>query len=124
VTVGGHTVTHRNLAQAAERTVEWEMAENRKFLQNKTGQPVAHFAYPFGHPGACGIREAEIACKVGFFTSVTTRLGTLFAEHIHHLHSLPRVHVACDETPSTIRCKIDGVYRAIQSRWGDPVARM
>jgi peptidoglycan/xylan/chitin deacetylase (PgdA/CDA1 family) len=124
VTIGGHTMSHRNLAHASEQTVEWEMAENRRFLRERTGQPVAHFAYPFGHPRACGIREATIACKVGFRTAVTTRLGTLFAEHAHHLHSLPRVHFACDETPSTLRCKIDGVYRAIQSRWGSPVARM
>jgi peptidoglycan/xylan/chitin deacetylase (PgdA/CDA1 family) len=124
VTIGGHTTTHRNLAEASEPTAEWEMAENRKFLQATTGQPIEHFAYPFGHPRACGTREAEIARKVGFRTAVTTRLGALFAEHAHHLHSLPRLHLACDETPSTLRCKIDGVYQAIQSRWGNPVARM
>jgi hypothetical protein len=37
---------------------------------------------------------------------------------------LPRIHLACDDTRATLRCKTDGVYRAIQSRWGDPVARM
>jgi peptidoglycan/xylan/chitin deacetylase (PgdA/CDA1 family) len=124
VTVGGHTATHRNLAEASEPAVEWEMAENRKFLQATTGQPVEHFAYPFGHVRACGNREAEIARKVGFRTAVTTRLGALFPEHADLLYSLPRVHLACDETPSTLRCKIDGVYRAIQSHWGNPVARM
>lgn len=124
VTIGGHSMTHRNLAQASKSSVEWEMAENRKFLKDRTGAPVAHFAYPFGHPRACGMREAEIAREVGFRTAVTTRLGALFAEHADHLHSLPRVHIGCDETPSTLRCKVDGVYRAIQSRWGSPVARM
>jgi peptidoglycan/xylan/chitin deacetylase (PgdA/CDA1 family) len=124
VTIGGHTTTHRNLAQASAPEVEWELAENRKFLQAATGQPVEHFAYPFGHARACGPREAKIARKVGFRTAVTTRLGALFGEHAHHLHCLPRVHLACDETQSTLRCKIDGVYRAIQSRLGDPVARM
>jgi peptidoglycan/xylan/chitin deacetylase (PgdA/CDA1 family) len=124
VTIGGHTTTHRNLAQATAPEVEWELAENRKFLQAVTGQPVVHFAYPFGHARACGPREAQIARKVGFRTAVTTRTGALFAEHVHHLHSLPRVHLACDETPSTLRCKVDGVYRAIQSRLGNPVARM
>jgi peptidoglycan/xylan/chitin deacetylase (PgdA/CDA1 family) len=124
VTIGGHTSTHRNLAQASERTVEWELAENRRFLQGATGQPVEHLAYPFGHPRACGRREANLARKVGFRTAVTTRLGALFPEHADDLHSLPRLHLACDETASTLRCKIDGVYRAIQSRWGNPVARM
>jgi peptidoglycan/xylan/chitin deacetylase (PgdA/CDA1 family) len=124
VTIGGHTTTHRNLAEAPAPAVEWELVENRKFLQTVTGQPIAHFAYPFGHALACGLREAQIARNVGFRTAVTTRMGALFAEHVHHLHSLPRVHLACDETPSTLRCKVDGVYRAIQSRLGNPVARM
>ncbi|MBV8826135.1 MAG: polysaccharide deacetylase family protein [Bradyrhizobiaceae bacterium] len=124
VTIGGHTTTHRNLAEAPAPAVEWEMAENRRFLQEITGQPIDHFAYPFGHARACGEREARICREVGFRTAVTTRAGTLFAEHAHELHALPRLHLAGDDTPSTLRCKVDGVYRAIQSRFGDPVARM
>jgi peptidoglycan/xylan/chitin deacetylase (PgdA/CDA1 family) len=124
VTIGGHTTTHRNLAEAPTAAVEWEMAENRRFLQEVTGQPVEHFAYPFGHARACGEREAQICREVGFRTAVTTRTGTLFAEHAHALHALPRLHLAGDDTASTLRCKVDGVYRAIQSRFGDPVARM
>jgi peptidoglycan/xylan/chitin deacetylase (PgdA/CDA1 family) len=124
VTIGGHTTTHQNLAQASVETVRWEMAENRKFLQDTTGRPVEHFAYPFGHERACGSREAEISRSVGFRTATTTRLGALFPEHAQHLHALPRLHLSCDDTPSTLRCKTDGVYRAIHSRWGDPVARM
>src|SRR5262249_21733222 len=124
VTIGGHTTTHQNLAQASAHTAEWEMAENRKFLQDVTDRPVEHFAYPFGHARACGPREAEISRKVGFATAVTTRMGALFPEHADHLHALPRMHLACDDTASTLRCKLDGVHRAIHSRWGHPVARM
>jgi peptidoglycan/xylan/chitin deacetylase (PgdA/CDA1 family) len=124
VTIGGHTSTHTNLARASTATVEWEMAENRRFLQDKTGRAVAHFAYPFGHSRACGAREAEIARKLGFRTATTTRPGALFPEHADHLHALPRIHLAGDDTPSTMRCKIDGVYRAIHTRWGHPVAHM
>jgi peptidoglycan/xylan/chitin deacetylase (PgdA/CDA1 family) len=124
VTIGGHTTTHRNLAQASAATVQWEMAENRKFLQAATGTPVEHFAYPFGHPRACGDREAEISRSVGYRTAATTRHGALFPEHAHHLHALPRIHLACDDTRATLRCKTDGVYRAIHSRWGNPVAHM
>lgn len=124
VTIGGHTATHRNLAQASASTVHGEMAENRRFLQDVTGQPVEHFAYPFGHERACGGREARICREVGFRTAVTTRAGTLFSEHTHDLYALPRLLLACDDTSSTLRCKVDGVYRAIHSRFGDAVARM
>jgi peptidoglycan/xylan/chitin deacetylase (PgdA/CDA1 family) len=124
VTIGGHTTTHRNLALASAAEVEWEIAENRKFLQHTIARRIEHFAYPFGHPRACGEREAAICRKVGFRTAVTTRHGKLFAEHGQHLHALPRVHLADDDTRSTLRCKTDGVCRAIYSRLGDPVARM
>jgi peptidoglycan/xylan/chitin deacetylase (PgdA/CDA1 family) len=124
VTIGGHTTTHPNLAQVSTSGAHWEMAENRRFLQDVTGQPVEHFAYPFGHERACGDREAQICREVGFRTAVTTRAGALFAEHAHDLHALPRLHLAGDDTASTLRCKVDGVYRAIHSRFGDPVARM
>ena len=124
VTIGGHTTTHRNLAETSEATVRWEMAENRTFLEQTTGATIEHFAYPFGHERACGDREAKVCRDVGFKTAVTTRNGALFPEHAEHLHALPRIHLAWEDTPSTLRCKVDGVYRAIQSRFGDPVARM
>ena len=124
VTIGGHTMTHNNLAQASAEAVEWEMTANREFLQDTTDKPVQHFAYPFGNANACGAREAEIARSVGFRTAVTTRHGAMFSEHRHHLYAIPRIRLACDDTPSTLRCKVDGVYRAIQSRFRDPVARM
>lgn len=124
VTIGGHTTSHRNLAEASASAVRSEIVENRRFLQNVTGQPVEHFAYPFGHERACGDREARICREIGFRTAVTTRPGTLFAEHAEDLHALPRVHLGCGDTSSTLRCKVDGFYRAIRSRFGDPVVRM
>jgi peptidoglycan/xylan/chitin deacetylase (PgdA/CDA1 family) len=124
VTIGGHTTTHLNLARASAATVRAEMADNRRFLQNVTRQRVAHNAYPFGHAGACGAREAAIAEDVGFRTSVTTRAGTIFPEHRDHLHALPRVCLTRDESVSTLQCKLNGLSRAINSRFGDPVALM
>jgi peptidoglycan/xylan/chitin deacetylase (PgdA/CDA1 family) len=124
VTIGGHTTTHLNLARASAATARSEMADNRQFLQNLTGEPIAHNAYPFGHAGACGAREAAISQSVGFHTAVTTRAGTLFPEHRDHLHALPRVCLTRDESVSTLRCKLNGLSRVINSRFGSPVALM
>lgn len=124
VTIGGHTTTHCNLARALAGTVRSEMAENRKFLQELTGTAVNHNAYPFGHSGACGEREAEISQSLGFRTAVTTRVGTLFPEHRDHRHALPRTCLTRHETTSTLYCKLNGFNRAVNSRFGDPVARM
>jgi len=124
VTIGGHTTTHPNLARAPAATVRVEMAENRRFLEELTGMPVVHNAYPFGHAGACGEREADISRALGFRTSVTMRAGTIFPEHRCHLHALPRVCLTRRENASTLYCKLNGLGRAISSRFGDPIAVM
>jgi peptidoglycan/xylan/chitin deacetylase (PgdA/CDA1 family) len=124
VTVGAHTTSHRNLAEASAAEVHAEMQLNRKFLQETIGTTVMHFAYPFGNARACEKREAEISRSLGFRTAVTTRHGAIFAEHLLHLHALPREPLSCHDSGSTLRCKIDGLYRAYHSRLGDPVAHM
>ena len=124
VTIGGHTMTHCNLARASASTARWEVAENRRFLQEVTGKPVDHFAYPFGHERACGEREADISREMRFRTAVTSRWGTLFAEHANHRHSLPRLHLAWNDTSATLRCKVDGFDRVMRSGFKDPIVRM
>jgi peptidoglycan/xylan/chitin deacetylase (PgdA/CDA1 family) len=124
VTIGGHTTTHIALAQATAPAVDKEMRDNRVFLEGVVQTPIRHFAYPFGNLEACGAREAKIAAAAGFRSAVTTRRGTLFPEHRQHLHELPREPLTYEETPSSMRCKVDGFYRALHSRLGDPVARM
>lgn len=124
VTVGAHTITHANLARAPGESVLREMAESRAQLEAITGKPVLHFAYPFGHKAACGEREAALAGEAGFATAVTTRRGTLFPDHLEHLHALPREPLSDADTRYSLRCKLDGVYRAASSGWNAPVARM
>jgi peptidoglycan/xylan/chitin deacetylase (PgdA/CDA1 family) len=121
VTVGAHGMRHIKLAQASPAAVEQEMAGSRRTLEEIIGREVKHFAYPFG---SCGQREAEVARSIGFRTSVTTRRGTLFVEHLDHLHALPRETIWRRDTHSSLRCKVDGTYRAFSSRLGDPVARL
>ena len=124
VTIGGHTTTHPNLKRSDAAAVRWEMAENRKFLQELTATTVCHHAYPFGHSHACGEREADISHSLGFRTAVTTRPGTIFPEHRNHLHALPRICLTARENASTLHCKLNGLSRAINSRFGAPIASM
>lgn len=124
VTIGGHSTSHPNFKRTPAKAVRSEMTENRKFLEELTGKPVVHNAYPFGHAGACGDREAAISRAVGFRTGVTTRAGMLFPEHRDYLHALPRVCLSWGENAATLQCKLNGLSRAINSRFGHPVARM
>jgi len=124
VTIGTHTARHINLARAPAHEVEREMITGRRALENILGREVVHFAYPFGNARACGPREAQIARDVGFRTAVTLRRGTLFPEHRDRLYALPREPLTGDDNPATLQSKVAGVNRALQSLFGDPVARM
>lgn len=121
VTIGAHGARHINLARASEAEAEQEMTASRRLLEGIIGREVVHFAYAFGD---CGPREARIAQRVGFRSAVTTLRGTLFPEHLNHLHALPREPLDRNDTPSTLRCKVDGTYRAFYSWLGDPIAHL
>jgi len=121
VTIGAHGVRHIHLARATVAEVEREMTASRRFLQDIIEREVVHFAYPFG---ACGPREAQIARSVGFRTAVTTQRGTLFSDHLAHRYALPREPISANDTSASLRYKIDGTYRALHSRFGDPVVHM
>lgn len=119
VTIGAHGVRHINFSAASATEVKQEMVTGRRLLEDALQREVTNFAYPFG---ACGHREVELAQSVGFHTAVTTRRGSLFAAHLDHRYALPREMISRYDTPSSLRCKVDGVYRAFHSRLGDPVA--
>lgn len=46
--MGSHTRTHVDLADAQPETALAEIQNSRKILEDKLGQQVEHFAYPYG----------------------------------------------------------------------------
>ena len=98
----------------------------RGFLAGNLVEQVGRYRHGIGPQilDVIGRLEADIAKAVGFRSAVTTRRGGLLPEHLRHLHELPREPLTRADTPSSLRCKVDGFYRALHSRLGDPVARM
>lgn len=91
VTIGAHSITHCNLAQLSEPRAAHEIAVGRARIEQAIGQPVRHFAYPYGDKAAAGPREFALAEAAGFKTAVTTRPGMIFAENADRLTALPRL---------------------------------
>ena len=94
VEIGAHTMTHPALARLSDAEACREIAESKATLEERTGTPVRHFAYPYGDAAVAGPREFEIASRIGFDTAVTTRRGNLYMEHLQHRHALPRIFVS------------------------------
>ncbi|MDF3812587.1 MULTISPECIES: polysaccharide deacetylase family protein [Rhodopseudomonas] len=115
VTIGGHTVTHPSLGQLSEAHAYDEIAQNKRFLEELGGQPVDHFAYPFGRPDSCGPREAALVRKAGFCTATTTHHGCLTEPLNRDLHLLPRVGINRPyESVALARLQIDGLVAAVR----------
>ena len=94
ITIGGHTVTHASLRDLDEEHAMTEIKLGRERLTAQLGLAISHFAYPYGAPANCGMREFDLAARAGYMTAVTVRQGTIFPEHRHHLMSLPRLDLA------------------------------
>jgi len=91
VTIGAHTISHCNLARDSEADARHEMITSRARIEQQLGQPVLHFAYPYGDKSAAASREFALAREIGFRTAVTTRPGMIFPENAEHLTALPRI---------------------------------
>ena len=123
VTIGAHTETHRFLTGLSEAEARREFQGNKAWLEALLDRPISYFAYPYGTPGACGEREARLAAEAGFRASFTTRAGQLFAEHLQHPQLLPRIDVGyAPQSAAALASRLNGLDRAMATRFGDPVA--
>lgn len=95
-TIGGHTKNHYALNQLSIEEVKSEIVEANKLIEDKIGEKVEHFAYPFGSRAEIGLREFDIVKSLGFKTATTTRYGTIYPEHKKYLECLPRIMLTED----------------------------
>lgn len=84
IEIGAHTRNHKDLRQLSTAEAQEEIGGSRVEIEDRLGQPVESFAYPFGYVSPTSLeivqREFRAAC--------TTVLRRASAEP---LHELPRV---------------------------------
>lgn len=118
VTIGAHTVHHFNLKQLTAEQVKEEIATSKRILEEKTGKPVVHFAYPFGSRIEAGRREFDIARNCGFKTMTTVREGNIFPAHRRHFECLPRVEITGRHQDLTlVEMRLCGVASLLRNGW-------
>ncbi|TIP86581.1 MAG: polysaccharide deacetylase [Mesorhizobium sp.] len=110
VSIGAHTVNHRNLKRLPEADARHEVDDVRRILQAELGEAPRHFAYPYGYASAVGDREVGFARDAFYASAVTTRHGVLRAKHAGFLHALPRISVnGRYQSVAHIRTMLSGV---------------
>ena len=93
VTLGAHSTSHMALSTLDDCDAARELADNRHYLEVLLGGSVAHLAYPYGNPLACGRREFALAARLGFRSAATAKHAPVYAAHHGHAHQIPRVGV-------------------------------
>lgn len=79
-TIGGHTVSHPNVAQVTELDAHFEITECKNKLEKELGEPIDHFSYP--HPALnpqWSQQTLEITRQAGFKSAVLTTCGPVRA---------------------------------------------
>ena len=93
ITFGSHTMNHPLLASVDEQSLEFELFESKRILEERLGHEVADLAYPYGGSNAAGQREHEAAKNAGYQSSITTLPGLCGAAWHQSPFGMPRVSV-------------------------------
>jgi peptidoglycan/xylan/chitin deacetylase (PgdA/CDA1 family) len=97
VTIGSHTVNHRNLGRLSEEEVRYELVESKARIETTLGRKCDHFCCPWGRPGRDFLpdRDPRIAGEAGYRSFLTTARGVtrtgdklpLVKRDVIHMHS-------------------------------------
>ena len=71
--IGSHSMTHCMMTECADKELNFEVAESRRVLQARLGQPIETFCYPNGDSDT---RTARAVAQAGYLRAVTTNWGS------------------------------------------------
>ena len=75
ISFGAHTVNHPILSRISIEMAEREIQESKKTIEEKIGNPITSFAYPFGKKAQYSSDLFPVLENLGFKCAVTTETG-------------------------------------------------
>lgn len=70
--IGSHSMTHCLMTECDDQSLMYELAESRRVLQTRLGQPIESFCYPNGNSD---FGTARAVAQAGYRRAVTTTWG-------------------------------------------------
>ena len=70
--IGSHSMTHCMMPECDNQSLDYELFESRRILQDRVGQSIESFCYPNGNVDA---RTASAVAAAGYRRAVTTKWG-------------------------------------------------
>jgi peptidoglycan/xylan/chitin deacetylase (PgdA/CDA1 family) len=108
LSLGAHSMTHRNLARLSPADLQVEIIQSCKAVSAYAGKSVTSFAYPYGWQSAAGGREFVATKAAGISVAVTTQPGVL--RNLGNLTGLSRVSLnGLYQKPKYVRALISGI---------------
>lgn len=104
ISVGSHTMTHRNLAEASSEDALWELAESRRTLEKVTGGPIEIFSFPYGSHNEVLVKMCQ---QVGYRKVFTSQPETVCVGQ----YAIGRFGVDPSDSWLEFRLKLAGAYR-------------
>ncbi|NNE63003.1 MAG: polysaccharide deacetylase family protein [Gammaproteobacteria bacterium] len=92
IEIGGHTVTHPNVALCSEPELRSEIKKGKQRLEELLGKPVRWFAYPFGGKGSFNTAAKKSVIDFGFKGAVTLQPG--IANRLTDQFEIPRIPIS------------------------------
>lgn len=97
ITYGAHGVNHYHMTTLSAESLDFELAESKKVLQEKLGIPINFFAYPYG---SVDTRVIKATKKAGFIGAVGTWASKIQSEGT--TLNMPRMRVGNIDLPTFI----------------------
>jgi peptidoglycan/xylan/chitin deacetylase (PgdA/CDA1 family) len=104
LTIGSHSVSHRNLARLDDDSQHGEVARSKHVLEAQLGREIRAFAYPYGWPGTYTHRTKAIVAEAGYRLAFTSREGTDRFENFDPWE-ISRLGVGTGDSPALLRAR-------------------
>ncbi len=69
-TIGGHTMSHCRLTITDIASLQYELGESKKLLEQHIGKPIEHLSYPYGWKNDVSIEAIAFAQQIGYKTAL------------------------------------------------------
>ena len=106
ISIGSHSVTHRQIPYLTEEEARKELNRSRKELEFLLGREIKHFSFPYG---SYDMKVVKLACEAGYervFTNLPTLANLEKEEYV-----TGRVWGNPTDSCLEFRLKVQGAYR-------------
>ena len=91
-TIGSHTMSHCRLTIEDDASLQYELEESKRILEQHIGKPVEHLSYPYGWKNDVSDEAIAYAKQAGYKTALRS-FGGPVRKQDKDLYNIKRIHI-------------------------------